>query len=307
MGSRQRIALATCAELPELDPDEAPLVAALHAARMEPVIAVWDDPSVDWAAFDLVVVRCTWDYTLRREAFLAWATSLHRLYNQEPVLRWNTDKRYLADIDAAGLPVVDTSFLVPGEAVVVPPGGGEYVVKPTVSAGSRDTARYGPGEDERARAHVGSLLADGRVAMVQPYLDAVDTVGETALLFLDGVYSHAIRKGPLLAPGQELEEELFRTEDISPRDPSAQERQVAEQIMGWVQDRFGRLLYARVDLIPGPDGSPLLLELELTEPSLFFLTDDAAAGRMVTAIAGRLDSGMAGDLEAASERREAGR
>ena len=307
MSSRARIALATCAELPDLDPDEAPLVAALHAARMEPVIAVWDDPAVDWAAFDLVVVRCTWDYSLRREAFLDWATALPRLCNQEPVLRWNTDKHYLADLDASGLPVVDTSFLAPGEPLVVAQGDGEYVVKPTVSSGSRDTARYGPGEDDRARAHVESLLADGRVVMVQPYLDAVDTVGETALLFFDGVYSHAIRKGPLLAPGQDLEDGLFRAEDISARDPSVMERQVAEHVMDWVRDRFGRLLYARVDLIPGPDGSPLLLELELTEPSLFFLTDDAAAGRMVTAIVRRLDSGRAEDLQAAAGRREAGR
>jgi glutathione synthase/RimK-type ligase-like ATP-grasp enzyme len=307
MSPRARIALATCAELPDLDPDEAPLIAALHAAEMEPVIAVWDDPAVDWAAFDLVVVRCTWDYSLRREAFLEWATALPRLLNQEPVLRWNTDKHYLADLDASGLPVVETSFLPPGEAFVAAPDDGEYVVKPTVSSGSRDTARYGLEEGERARAHVESLQADGRVAMVQPYLDAVDTVGETALLFFDGVYSHAIRKGPLLAPGQDLEDGLFRAEDISPRDPSVLERQVAERVMDRVRDRFGPLLYSRVDLIPGPDGSPLLLELELTEPSLFFLTDDAAAGRMVQAIVGRLDSGMAEDIDAAPGSPEAGR
>ncbi|MGX6448759.1 hypothetical protein ACVU7I_11935, partial [Patulibacter sp. S7RM1-6] len=130
-----RIALATSAEHPH-GVDETPL-----AERLDATWAVWDDPTVDWAAFDLVVVRSTWDYHARREAFLAWAAGVPSLANPADVLAWNTDKRYLADLVAAALPTVPTLLVPPGEALPAdaPALAGEVVVKPSVSAGARDT------------------------------------------------------------------------------------------------------------------------------------------------------------------------
>jgi glutathione synthase/RimK-type ligase-like ATP-grasp enzyme len=271
------IALATAAELPGLDPDDQPLLDVLDATP-----AVWDDPGVDWDAFEAVVVRSTWDYTGRRDEFVRWAERIgERLHNPPAVVRWNTDKRYLGELAAAGLPVVETAFLDPGEPLRPPPH--PFVVKPVVSAGSQDTVRYAAGED--AGGHVATLHAAGRPVMVQPYLEAVDEVGETALLYIDGAYSHAIRKGAMLTgTAEEHVSGLYQAEEITPREPSAAEQAVGDRVMAWVAERFGTLLYARVDLLPGADGEPTLLELELTEPSLFFAHADGALERFAAGV-----------------------
>ena len=272
-----RVAIATCGAFTELEEDDRLLLAELGEGEA----VVWDDPAADWDAYDLVVVRSTWDYTDRPAEFLAWADRVGaRLRNPPAVLRWNTDKRYLADLDAAGLPVVPTTFLEPGAPIVL--GDGPCVVKPAVSAGSRDTARH---DHPRAAAeHVRALLGDGRVAMVQPYVAGIDEAGETALLYFDGRYDHAIRKAPILTGGAPDFDGLFAPESISPREPSAAERAVGDAVVAHVAERFGEsLLYARVDLLPAPDG-PVVLELELTEPSLFLAHSDGAAARYAEAV-----------------------
>jgi hypothetical protein len=157
-----------------------------------------------------------------------------------------------------------------------------------VSAGSRNTARYGPAERPAAERHIADLHAAAKTAMVQPYLSAVDEHGETGLVFIDGRFSHAIRKGPLLAPGGALVEGLFAPEEITAREPSAAERDEADRVMALIVGRFGPLLYARVDLLAGPDGRPRLLEVELNEPSLFLAQDPASAERLAAAIFARL-------------------
>ena len=290
-----RIALATAAEFPDLDEDGPALVNALTAAGHEVAPAVWTDPDVDWSAYDLVVVRCTWDSHLHRDDFVAWAeavAAVSTIANPAPLLAWNTHKTYLRGLQDAGVPVVATDWLVPGDVFVVPEVG-EYVVKPAVSAGSKDTNRYESGvHNDLATAHVDGLLAAGRTVMVQPYLADVDTAGETAMLFFAGEFSHAVRKGPLLTPAMAPVAGAYKEETIAPRNPSDAEREVAEQVlealvMAAPVGRDG-LLYARVDLVPGADGTPTLLELELTEPSMFLIHDGvggaAAASRFAAAI-----------------------
>lgn len=280
------VALVTCADLPDLDDDDRLIAPALAALGIDAVPAVWSDPVVDWSSFDLVVLRNPWDYTNRPEEFLAWARSVERLINPADVVAWNTDKRYLSELAGAGLPVVETAFVAPGD--VVPVFDREVVAKPTVSAGSRDTERFVPAARDALLAHVEHIHAGGRIAMVQPYLDRVDEAGETALLHLGGAYSHAIRKGPLLTAGRAMVGELYVQEDISAREPSEAEREVAAAVTAEVARRYGDLLYARVDLLLGDDGTPVLLELELTEPSLFLGTAPGAPGRFAAAIAARL-------------------
>jgi glutathione synthase/RimK-type ligase-like ATP-grasp enzyme len=228
-------------------------------------------------------VRSAWDYSARRDEFVAWARSVPRLLNPADVIEWNTDKRYLQRVPRA----VATAFVEPGDGW--DPPAGEYVVKPTVSAGSRDTARYGPGEEAAAREHVAALQAAGRTVMVQPYLGAVDTHGETALLFFDGEYSHAIRKGQMLRPGQApTGEVIYLEEEISAREPDPDERVAADEVLASLPWPRESLLYARVDLIPGADGSPRLVELELTEPSLFLSYSDGAPDRLAERVLKRL-------------------
>jgi hypothetical protein len=289
---RPAVAFATCAELPGLDPDDQLLLEPLGRAGVAVAGAVWDDPAVDWAAFDLVVLRSTWDYAVRRDQFIAWAAAVPALANTADVVAWNTDKRYLRVLAAAGVPVVPTAWVAPGDGWT-PPDSGEWVVKPAVSAGSRDTGRYDcadPALRSLALAHVTRLQAAGRLVMVQPYLGSVDTYGETALLFLGGEYSHAVRKGPMLRGPDPGEVGLYVPEEITAREPSAAERTVAQAALGAVPGGADRLLYARVDLLVGASGEPVVVELELTEPSLFLGTSAGATDRMVAAVSRTLRS-----------------
>ncbi len=287
-----RVALVTCRELPDLDPDDRLLLEPLRAHGFTVDGVAWDDPTADWAGYDLAVLRSTWDYPRRRDAFLHWTRTVPALANPAAVVAWNTDKRYLADLAAAGVPVVLTVWLDPADPPWAPPAGGEYVIKPAVGAGSVDTGRYdlgAAGHRELAERHAARLQAAGRTVLIQPYLPAVDTYGETALLFLGGRFSHAIRKGPLLDGPDEGVAGLYRPEEITPREPTAEERALAEKAL--TAAPFGTdLLYARVDMIPGPHGAPRLIELELTEPSLFLGYAPGAADRLAGAIADRLSA-----------------
>ena len=286
----RRVLLATCAELSDGDDDERLAVRAFADRDLVADFAVWDDPAVDWTGADLVVVRSTWDYVSRRADFLGWASSVPRLANPVEVLAWNSDKTYLRLLADAGLPVVPTTWYEPGERPEQPVG--ETVVKPTISAGARDTRRHRLGR--AATAHAVELLAAGRSVMVQPYLDGVDTAGETGLVWMGDRFSHAFRKGPLLAAGAGATRGLFAAEEIVARTPSRAERDCAERVLDALVDvaPVGReqLLYARVDLVPGPDGAPVLLELELVEPSLWFAADPDAPARWARTLAARLAS-----------------
>jgi glutathione synthase/RimK-type ligase-like ATP-grasp enzyme len=287
-----RVALATCREHPGGDEDAPLLLAACSGAGLDAEWRVWDDAAVDWGSYDLVVIRSTWDYVPRRDDFAAWAASVPRLANPADVVRWNTDKTYLRDLATAGVPVVPTRHLGPGDPPEWSAEWGEVVVKPAVSAGGQDTARYGPGEADRARAHAAKLLAAGRRVLVQPYLATVDEVGETAVVHLGGAYSHGLAKAALLERGGAAEiDGLWRPERVEPREPSAAERVVVEQALAAVPGGPERLLYARVDLLPGPDGAPLVVEVELTEPSLFLTAVPAAADRFAAALRAAVSAG----------------
>jgi hypothetical protein len=278
------VALATSAEYPGLDADSALALPALAAAGIDARPARWDDPAEDWAAYDLVVIRSAWDYTGRRDEFLAWAESVPALANPAPVLRWNTDKRYLRDLADAGVPIVPTTFAGPGDELELP-AGGEYVVKPAISVGAQDSGRYRAGADDAlARRHVARLLAAGRTAMIQPYQHGVDSDGETALLFLGGQYSHAATKAAMLT-GPDSGDGSYPDQRVGPRVPAAAQHALAAAAIAAAPPG---LLYARVDMVPGPDGDPLLLELELTEPSLFLGTSAGAPGRFAAAVLARV-------------------
>jgi O-ureido-D-serine cyclo-ligase len=293
---RPRIALVSARAARHLDEDLAPLIAALTVAGVEAAAADWDDPGVDWAAYRLALLRSTWDYAQRLPEFLAWAdrtAALTALINPPAVIRWNTDKHYLAELMQAGVPTVPTRFVEPGESgagtldgFLTEEGPAEWVVKPAVGAGSRDAARYARGEEPVATAHIERLLQAGRSVILQPYLDRVDQHGETALIFFSGRFSHAIRKGPLLRRGSAPTEALFAEEQITIRAPVAEELEVARSVLAALP--FAMPLYARVDLIRSANDEPCLLEVELTEPSLFFAHVPEAAARLASQLCAEL-------------------
>jgi len=285
-----RIALVSATQALALDEDLAPLAAALAARGAEVSAVPWDAPDIDWSSYRLALLRSTWDYTDRIGEFLAWcerADAATTLLNPLPVVRWNTDKHYLAALAEAGVDVVPGVFLEPGDSPERMPDYHEFVVKPAIGAGSRDAQRYVSGERAAALGHARRLLDQGRSVLVQPYLDSVDTHGETALMFFNGRYSHAIRKGPLLRRGEGPTQGLFAPERITPREPSAAERALAERTLAAIPFA-GPQLYARVDLIHDGGGRPRVLELELVEPSLFFTYAEGTAERFAGEVLGRL-------------------
>lgn len=283
------IALATCSLLPDLDADERLLIPALAACGVAAEPRVWDDPSVRWDAFRLVVIRSTWDYAERRDAFLEWCAGVPTVLNSLPVITWNTDKTYLRALAACGVPTVPTTWIGPESLsgdVVLPDG--DLVVKPAISSGAQNTSRYRPADHAAARRHVERLISDGREVMVQPYVTSVDSAGETGLIYIDGRFSHAVRKGPLLRAHGVATDRLWALEDITLRAPKTTEHAVAEATLDALPWPREALLYARVDLVRGSDGAPLLLELELAEPSLFLGLGVGAASRLAAATAARL-------------------
>ena len=288
------IALVSARAARDLDPDLPPLFAALAARGRAAEIVEWDDPGVDWPRFAMAVLRSTWDYHLRLSEFLSWlgrVAQLTRLVNPQDVVRWNLDKHYLAELQRAAVATVPTVFVEPGDDAkatlqkfLATHAAADRVVKPAIGAGSRDAQRYECHEAPAMLAHVSRLQSEQRSVLLQPYLDRVDVQGETALVYFNGVFSHAFHKGPLLQRGSASTGALFAAETITARIPDADELALGGRVMNALP--FKSLLYGRVDLIRGEDGSPRVLELELAEPSLYLACSEGAAQRFAGMLAG---------------------
>ncbi|MDY7232190.1 ATP-grasp domain-containing protein [Hyalangium rubrum] len=280
------VAVVTYAGLPQLDAYDAPLLPALAAQGLEARICLWDDPAIDWSVPKVVLIRTTWDSHLRREAFVAWASKvgrLTRLYNPPEVLRWNTHKSYLRELEAKGVPCTPTVWVPRGgtvslETVARERGWEALVLKPVVSAGALKTYRFARAELPQAQARLEALAAESEV-MVQPYLTAFETEGERAYLFFDGAFSHSVRRPPGLADSPRAFAKPHLLE------PLPEELQLCEQVLSSVGQP---LLYARVDVATDNEGRTRLQELEATEPSLFLSLDPAAATRLAEAIRRKL-------------------
>ena len=288
--SPRTVALATCAEHADLDDEGRLLLAALDARGVDAEAVVWDaEPVAGWERFDLVVVRSTWDYTFALERFLAWSRAVGpRLLNSPDTIAWSADKRYLLELARVGVPVIATRLLVAGAPFHPPPG--RFVVKPAVSAGSRGAAVFDAQRHDAARAHVRALRAEGRDVLVQPYLEAVDgEEAETALIFVDGELSHAMRKGPLLALDRPPLRAGSAPETMSLWEPADDVAALGRRVHALVEERFGRPLYARVDVLRDAAGAPAVLELELVEPSLFLDFVPGTAQALAGAILARLE------------------
>lgn len=289
-----RVAVLTCRtlprfvtwEIPDVDAlftDDRMLIAALHrqGAAAEPV--VWSDPDVDWSAYDVALIRSTWDYIDERELFLSVLDTIEssscRLFNARDVVRWNSDKSYLFDLESWGVPIVPT---VTAEDFAEDPAGrgwGTVVVKPTVGTGASDVSRV---ERNRVDETLERLSVDGVLDeyLIQPMVDSVVDEGEWSFIVLAGRFSHALIKKP--AAGD------YRTQGIYggtvlPVVPPAEDVRHAENILAAVPHE---LLYARLDLVR-VDGTLAVMELELIEPILYFSLAPERVDRLAAAVIAR--------------------
>jgi hypothetical protein len=280
---RQRtVGLATWEGLPQLGEDDRLLLGPLRDLGIEASPVVWSDDVPDPTRLELVVLRSTWDYHHRRDAFLRWIERVGRataLSNDPSTVRWNHDKHYLADLAARGLPVVPTvwgSEIDSPTATMRQRGWARAVLKPCVSASGEGASVLSESEPLAAEQSFRSLRARGEV-MLQPFLDGTLVPGERSLVYLDGRYSHAVVRAPKFHDGPSIVEG-------TPVLPSAPELAVGERTVASIEPRP---LYARVDLVP-VDGAPHLMELELIEPLLYLGAHHDAPQRFAQAIAGRL-------------------
>jgi hypothetical protein len=278
--------IATCVQLPEPDSDAEPLADALAAAGVNAALIAWDDPSADWDAPIPTLLRSPWNYPLDPERFLAWIDRIAAaapLWNPAPIVRGNVHKRYLLELPRRGVATVPTLIFERGEPADLAPclrhfGTDRVVAKPAIGAGSLDTEQFSRGDDAAFAAHVARLVDRGE-ALVQPFVDSVNDYGERSLVWIDGELSHAIRKTPRFSRDAE------RVEGPLPFD--AEEAALALAALAPFVDE---LLYARVDMARDRAGRPMVMELELIEPSLFFSRKPGSAARLVAGLLRRLSS-----------------
>ncbi|MEZ4265489.1 MAG: hypothetical protein R3F39_03850 [Myxococcota bacterium] len=291
----RRVALVTQRDLPAWEHDDLVLVDALRARGASVQTPIWDDPAVDWAAFDVAVIRTTWDYMPRRDAFVAWAeraATQTRLLNPPAVIRWNTDKTYLRDLADAGAPLLPTLWLARGSAPDLPAllattGWERAFLKPQVGNSAIDTLRFDVTPDglRIASSHLTKTLP-GAGMLLQPYQPTVETAGELSAIFFAGAFSHAIQKIPV--PGDYRVQDDHGASD-GPAALTPDEVALAARVLGLAQAHLALaepLLYARVDFLRTEAGDLVLNELELVEPSLFFRHAPSAAERFAGAILG---------------------
>lgn len=302
MSTKPVVTLVTCEHLPNLDPDEEHLPDALADRGIEPRIAVWDDPSVDWSDAGVVVVRSVRDYALKRKEWLEWVGAVPRILNPPDVLRWNTDKHYMRDLESMGLPVVPTEWLEPEmnlskhQVHTRFPASGDFVVKRAIASGVRGTGRY-TSTDARSRSqaiqHAKRELDKGRSVMVQRYLDSIDKVGEISVIYLNGIAAYTVEKEPLLHERYRTEETV--TEEVARvHEASDEVWRWGEQTRGVLHDyirrRQGRdelLLFTREDIVPDGNGSYYLMEVSLIDAKLYLKDVPGATDRFADAIAVR--------------------
>ncbi len=295
------LALVTSATSLPIDFDMPLLLDACRSLGLTTEVCDWEDPEVDWSQFDAALLRSPWNYVERLPEFLLWCeriTHSTHLFNPLSVTRWALDKRYLADLATQGVPIVPTRFVEPGADPLAVccaflaerPDADAIVVKPTVGAYSKDVQRFARTLALDAAAYVAELLGRGHHVILQPYLASIDRDGETNLAYFDGVYSHAIRKSPMLMPDGTVN---VPTQDLrQARNADPAERAVATAALQTAAAHLGLdrpLLYGRVDLIRGNDGQPVVLELEICEPSLNLPFAEGSAMRFAQAVARRLN------------------
>ncbi len=278
----RRVAIATCQDL-YVDPDTPLLLDALANADVSYELLAWDDPSAHWDRFDATVIRSTWDYAPRRDEFLTWAQRVPQLWNPLELIQWNTDKHYLRSLAQQGIRIIASTFADVGIDPIFP--SGDFVVKPTVGAGSMNAERYNGSQHAIAHQHVRSLHAEGRDVIIQPYVESIDEEGELALIFIEGKFSHSMCKGAMLNTNENDRSQLFRAEQMSSTVASDEALVFAERVLEAGNARDA--LYARVDLCR-VDSQWAVMELELTEPSLFLTFHPDTANELAAAISRRL-------------------
>jgi hypothetical protein len=277
-----RVRLVTAAHLPELAPDDQQLLHALVDAGVQTEVAVWDDPSVNWADAPLTVVRSVFDYHLRRDEFISWVDHvepLTSLQNPPEIIRWNSHKSYLTRLAQDGFPTIPTEWVDQGTSVdlrqvMAAQAWPEAVLKPAVSASAHGSLKVDKENLDEAQAHLDGLAHRGD-ALIQPYLYDFETTGETSVIWLGGERTHGVRR----PSGMHTSLEFAHIGE--PLEPTPMEVDLATAAYEWI---CPTPLYARIDLLNSREHGLMVLELELVEPALYLRHSAKIADRFAIAV-----------------------
>jgi hypothetical protein len=285
LSSEPRVAFVTYRDLPDLNADDRLAASALTRLGSPTDAVCWDDPDVDWLAYRTIVLRSTWDYHRRVAEFHAWIDRMQRigaaLWNPPHVLRWNTDKRYLARLAHPHLSPPPTEILDRGAAVdlralLQARDWEEAVMKPTISADGFSTERTSRATAASDQGTLDAMLVRGDV-LIQPLVPEIRTRGEISMMFFAGRFSHAVNKRPQAGEfrvQERLGGRIVRT-DPPPALIACGQAVLDQHAPG--------CLYARVDTVVAADRF-VLMEIELVEPSLYLEHDPPAADALALAI-----------------------
>ncbi|MDB4970252.1 MAG: hypothetical protein JWN44_5941 [Myxococcales bacterium] len=286
-GAPRRIAIVTCAEHPRLYGDEQAVITSLGDVGVEASAVVWSDGDVRWSDFDRVVLRSTWDYFERIDDFVRWLDLIEQqqieLYNPVRLVRWNLDKRYLAELEARGVPIIPTRFIAAGERMDVSSyvrslGWSEVILKPAISGAALRTYRR-DGRDAASIQSAFDEIAATTTVLIQPFAPEIEREGEWSLVFFGGAFSHAVVKTP--KPGDfRVQTQFGGTFRAVTPPPSLLD--AARAIIAMLP---AAPVYVRIDGIVRDDRF-LLMEVEAIEPYLYMSGVPDALRRYIDAIGG---------------------
>ncbi len=276
-------AFITYRDLPNLDADDRLVTKRLTDLGCRCASVVWSDTSFDWTTSAIGIIRSTWDYHLHHHAFARWVQEIDsktRLFNEVSLVLWNMDKTYMQDLQNQGIPIVPTIFSKAGQgkefaALIESTDWSEIILKPTIGLCTHGVRKFSRDTDSAAaEKHYQMLLGDGHV-MIQPYMHSVETYGERSLVFIDGRFTHAVRRiafQPLALAGQAGEYAVEATR---------RELDLGYNVLACLA---APPLYARVDMVDDADNQPCVIELELIEPSLFLSASELCVQRLTEAL-----------------------
>lgn len=280
------LAIASCADLPDWEQDDQLFINALKEKNIQYEVVAWD-ANIDWSQFDACLIRTTWDYQERFSEFTQWVKNVStqtKLFNSAEVLLWNSHKRYLKELEDSGIEIAPSEWLMQGgnysvESLMKKREWTKGFIKPLIGANARECCRFDLTDEgiKKAQEHVDRLTPKEDLVL-QPYLESVEEFGETSGIFFDHEFSHGTRKVPV--KGDYRVQDDYGAKDY-PYELNEQEKAVAEKALAWVEQKYGRLLYARIDFLHDSDGNAFLNEMELIEPSLFFRHGGKKASKLL--------------------------
>ena len=277
-----KLAIASCTDLAEWEVDDQILFDELRRQNIDFTVLAWDSET-DWSVFDCCLIRTTWDYSERVDEFKNWLNAVSTetlLLNPLPVLLWNIEKSYLRDLEKQGIPIAPSVWIEDSlclRSLLREKSWERAFLKPIIGASASNTFRFSCENITEAQEFLDRKLKEHSF-ILQPYLSSVETEGEYSALFFNGKFSHAVQKIPVSGD--------YRVQD----DYGASDYRIEadKELLDLSQAVLERLeqkcLYARVDALRLDNGSLVLNELELIEPSLFFRHSQTAAKELIKSL-----------------------